>query len=77
MTLRIDAEGSVRRSEGAIPLGDLATIPIETIYADVREVHGLRLAHHVEVHNPLTGLTRVLTERIERNVEVPETAWKE
>ncbi len=76
-TLRIDAEGVVRRSDGLAPLGELATIPIETIYADYRAVHGMRLAYRVETRNPSTGLTRIVTEKIETNVEVPATAWEE
>ena len=75
--LRIDAEGSVRRADGSAALGELATIPIETIYADIRTVHGMRLAHRVETSNPATGLTRIITEKIETNVEVPATAWEE
>ena len=77
VTLHIDAEGSVRRSDGSIALGDLATIPIETIYADIREVHGIRLAHRVEVRKPLTGVTRVVTEKIEPHVDVPAAAREE
>ena len=77
VTIRIDAEGAVRRSDGAFALGELATIPVETVYADIRDVQGIRLAHHVEVCNPLTGVTRVVTEKFESNVEVPATAWEE
>jgi hypothetical protein len=72
VTLHIDAEGSVRRSDGSIALGDL-----ETIYADIREVHGIRLAHRVEVRNPLTGVMRAVTEKIEPHVDVPAAAREE
>jgi hypothetical protein len=54
----------------------LLTIPIETVYADIRATHGMHQPYRVEVSQPYAGVTRVVTERIERNVEVPATAWE-
>ena len=58
-------------------VSELATIPVETLYADIREVQDIRLPHRVEVRNPLTGVTRVVTETFESNVDAPATAWEE
>ena len=73
----LDAGGVVRRSDAAFVLGGIATIPIETVYTAVRDVHGMRVAHRVEVSSPFIGTTRRVTEEIEKNVEVPATAWED
>ncbi len=74
-TLHVDADGALRRAIAVYPLGDLLTIPITTVFSDVREVHGMHLAHRVEVSNPHAGTTRVLTQRVDRNVAIAADAW--